>query len=48
MTASSSEFGSYQFKKVLADKGWQYLDGLDTDDYSGYVAGDYYTIIMVV
>lgn len=32
---STSEFGSYQFKKALKDKGWQYLEGLETGEPNG-------------
>lgn len=30
------DFSSYQFKKVLQEKGWQYLDGLETGEPAGF------------
>jgi len=35
IASSHSEFGSYQLKKSLSEKGWQYLDGLETGVPSG-------------
>ncbi len=35
LTASGSEFSSYQLKKALADKNWQFLDGLETGEANG-------------
>jgi hypothetical protein len=35
LIASGSEFSSYHLKKALAEKGWQYLDGLDTGEPNG-------------
>lgn len=29
------DFSSYQFKKVLSEHGWQYLEGLDTGETTG-------------
>jgi hypothetical protein len=36
LIASGSEFSSYHLKKALAEKGWQYLDSLDTGEPNGY------------
>ncbi|NRD74015.1 BREX-1 system phosphatase PglZ type B [Shewanella sp. VB17] len=36
LTETEFEFSSYHFKKALADKGWQYLDGLETGEPNGY------------
>ncbi|MFT6907413.1 MAG: hypothetical protein ACJAS1_004094 [Oleiphilaceae bacterium] len=35
LTASGSELSSYHLKKLLAEKGWQYLDGLETGEPTG-------------
>ncbi len=35
VASSGSEFSSYHLKKSLADKGWQYLEGLETGEPSG-------------
>ncbi len=36
LAASGQSFSSHHFKQALADAGWQYLDGLDTGDSSGF------------
>ncbi|WP_028764579.1 BREX-1 system phosphatase PglZ type B [Shewanella colwelliana] len=36
LLGTESEFSAYQFKKALAEKGWQYLDGLETGEPNGY------------
>jgi len=36
IAASGSEFSSYHLKKLLADKGWQYLEGLETGQSTGF------------
>lgn len=35
LTASGSEFSSYHLKKALADKNWQFLEGLETGEPNG-------------
>ncbi|TWX52635.1 BREX-1 system phosphatase PglZ type B [Colwellia hornerae] len=35
VASSGSEFSSYHLKKSLADKGWQYLEGLETGEPTG-------------
>ncbi len=35
LIASGSEFSTYHLKKSLSDKGWQYLEGLDTGEPTG-------------
>ena len=35
LAATGSEFSAYHLKKSLADKGWQYLDGLETGEPAG-------------
>jgi hypothetical protein len=36
LLGTESEFSAYQFKKALAEKGWQYLDGLENGEPNGY------------
>lgn len=35
LLGTESEFSAYQFKKALAERGWQYLDGLETGEPDG-------------
>ncbi|MFK5915059.1 MAG: BREX-1 system phosphatase PglZ type B, partial [Woeseiaceae bacterium] len=35
VAVTGSEFSSYHLKKSLADKGWQYLEGLETGEPAG-------------
>ncbi|MFA0082799.1 BREX-1 system phosphatase PglZ type B [Vibrio breoganii] len=36
LTSTETAFSSYQLKKILAEKGWQYLEGLETGETSGF------------
>jgi hypothetical protein len=36
VASTMAEFSSHQLKRMLGNVGWQYLDGLETGDVSGY------------